>query len=257
MTTELATIKKALQGQALREYNPEEIRKPLAAYIARIYALRGQTATSEELRFMATELGRSVFERFPGLSLEEVGVSLDKGVKGDFGEYYGLSVVTFLDWVRAYQSSNVRIKAQEELAPPALPQQRTITEREFEIIRRENALRAFTRYKQERKRPFVPGISVGVYDTLDSRGILRYGKEEKLQALEKAKETRREEIISDRSRRTYTISKAIEKLGTVLDRELADKSPAIVWRAKELLLLRFFDSLIEAGKDLETLYPEP
>ena len=256
MSTELEIVKTALRSPRVRDLEEVSIQKPIGALIARVYALKGANLAPEDLRFMANELARSVKERFPGLSVEEVGIALDKGVKGDYGEYFGLSVITFLSWLRSYQESGLRSTAQDEIAPKAIAQTRTITERELRIMERENALDSFKRYKAGH-RPLLPVVSARTYDSLVSLGMISDTKEEKLRAMEEAKAIKKEEIVVDRLKKTYILSRSIDKLSNVLSQELTETNPGLIIRAKEVLLLRYFDRLIKAKKELSDIYPKP
>ena len=104
----------AVDRPKVRELSTPEVYNPLVVLIAHLYLLRGQQVEAGDLRFQAGELEQELRSSYPWLSLEEVRIALDNGVKKKYGEYYGLNVITYLDWIKAYNESEARRKAKEE-----------------------------------------------------------------------------------------------------------------------------------------------
>lgn len=102
MTTDIDKIKEALKSPRIRDAKYSDLTNYLAKAIGLVFAIRSAEIEARSIQYMAMELARTVLERFPGISTAELGIALDKGVKRDYGDYFGLNVVTFLDWVRAY-----------------------------------------------------------------------------------------------------------------------------------------------------------
>lgn len=98
-----------------------EIYNPLVVLLGYVHLLRGQKPDTEELVFQASELERELKINYSYLTLEEVRIALENGVKKRYGDYYGLNVVSYIEWLDAYKRSDSRRKALEELRIKSLP----------------------------------------------------------------------------------------------------------------------------------------
>ena len=210
---------------------------------------------------MSRELARSVLERFPGLSIAELGIALDKGVKRDYGDYFGLNVVTFLDWVRSYFESPERKAAVSEKYQLALPPKTVPTEKEFEDLKRMNTISMFAMYKHH-------GVLLGnpsyPFDYLEAKGVLKMTREEKFSIYEEAKriasknfipENELSKLETQRANKTTAVCRSLESaVGIILQGKVADDLEKIaVIEAKRISLARFFDRLIADNKNLADL----
>lgn len=176
----------------------------LAVLIGGVYAQIGQSIDGKELAGMASALFRDLQTRYSMLTLHEVGLALDNGLRGDYGQYYGLSVITFNNWLKAYKQSDERYKAIKsmEKARNALPPPGV----EYgEQRMKEMCLRYFDSYKQSGD----PGIAcVTVYQHLQKIRVINQTKEYKIAAVNKVKATMKshnnltfqKEVLENRAR---------------------------------------------------------
>ena len=256
MSTEIATtINQALDYPTIREQREEDIYKPIAMIIGRTYALCGQQVDKENLKFMARELGRSVSERFAGLTIPEIGIALDRGAKKDYGEYFGLNIVTFLDWCRAYTHSEARIKAMESKAIAALPEKVPPTPEEIEKKSRDSAIDCFERYASGKKHRFGwVFILEGVYDYLSEKSLLQIEPAKKWEFMEEAKRLEEQE---DRDSAMKSRRRGFARpIGSVIeDIKIEISENRVIRRAKQLSVEYYFDGLIKSGTELKDLIP--
>lgn len=254
MTTEIATISKALEVPKIRQTAESDINRALAMAISKTFALRGQQLTTDDIVFMARELGSSVIARFPGLTVEEVCIALDKGVKKDFGEYYGLNVVTFLDWIKAYKDSESRRKALDSLHKASLPQQTEPTPEEVVLLNRKRAIDTFIHFKESGELRGWIGYHALTYDYLKASGLITFNEETREKILSQAKE-HSEKMI----RREFTRGKT-ESINRIINQrimtECRDSNSQVQATAKLIGLKMFFSGLVKKGKDLKNLLPE-
>lgn len=236
---ELAIINKALESRKIREQQSEDIYKPLAVQIGRIHALRGIKLEVEDLRFMARELTRSVEERFPGLTIEEIGIALDKGIKKDYGEYYGLNVITFLDWIKAYSVSETRSKALLEKYKAALPEKVPPTPEEIKRQKIDSIQSAFEKYEKTGLMPTFYIYSGIVYGYCEEMGLISPGNEEKWSAIRKA-----DEIISREDKKPGERLKKPVGIGAIIKSDQI-APPDVKNKAKAILLERYFAELVK------------
>lgn len=220
----------------------------LNALVTKVHAIAGQAITELEiLDFMVTELKKDVLTRFKGLTLQEVEIALTNGVKGDYGEYYGLNVKSFNKFLNAYTFSEERSKALSSRLTPVTPEKQlssrgTITREENERVAIENAFYTFEEYKRS-KQCFDPGNCV--YDFLDRLKLIKFTPADKWKFMEEAKKQR--ETERKFLGKTMLISDVIEK---------QQEGGIIVAYAKKIALKRYFDDLVNNEVELKAILDE-
>ncbi|WP_459186687.1 hypothetical protein ACGE0T_10915 [Parabacteroides sp. APC149_11_2_Y6] len=155
--------------------------------IGGIYAQAGQTILPNELATMANALFRDIQARYSSLTMQEVRVAFENGVRGDYGTFYGLSIVTFNNWLKAYKQSEERYKAVKSLnrAKNALP---APGEAYNNQKMKEMCLRYFDSYKKTGN----PGFAcVTVYQFLQKEKVINQSKEYKLSVMEKVRNSKK------------------------------------------------------------------
>lgn len=153
--------------------------KDLAVIIGGVYAQAGQAILPNELASMAKAVFRDIQSRFSALTIEEIRIALDNGIRGDYGAFYGLNVITFNNWLKAYKQSDERYKAIKniEMKKNALPPPGAAYN---EQKMQEMCLRYFEDYKKVGD----PGIAcVTVYQHLQKIGVINQSKEYKISVL--------------------------------------------------------------------------
>ena len=262
MTTGIDRIREALKSPRIKDAKYSDLANYLAKVIGIVFAIRSTEIDPDNIQYMARELARSVWERFPGISVAELGIALDKGVKRDYGDYFGLNVVTFLDWVRAYFYSTERKIAVSEKNQLALPPKTVPTEKEFEELRRKNTISMFELYKHY-------GVLIGdpsyPFAYLESRGTLKLTREEKLSIFEEAKKIASKNYMPakdltgrDDNKRLNKAAQVCRSLDTAFgvilrDRLGYDLDKIAVIEAKRISIARFFDRLIAERKSIADL----
>lgn len=259
MTTGIDRIKEALKSSRIKDVKYSDLTNYLAKVIGIVFAIRSAEIESSNIQYMSKELARAVWERFPGISIAELGIALDKGVKRDYGDYFGLNVVTFLDWVRAYFYSPERKIAVSEKNQLALPPKTVPTEKEFEELRRQNTISMFELYKHY-------GVLIGdpsyPFAYLENKKILDLTREEKLSIFEEAKKFAMKSYVPakdltdpEENKRANKATKVCRPLDTAFgvilrDRLGYDLDKIAVIEAKRISIARFFDRLIAEGKNI-------
>lgn len=250
-TNLIASIVEAIKIPTIAEQGGDNIYRTIGTIVARIYALRGTPIGTENLKFVSSELNRSICERFPFLTVQEIGIALDKGVKKDYGDYYGLSVVTFLDWIRAYSKSDEYYEARRIKADRALPEKVPPTPEEIEKHKRDSIVWAFAFYRDKK---FLIDYQNTCYRYLVDNGILKLSEAEKKQIIEEAKK----DIVSREADRRGIRSKDIHTIGELIPavaRDIAPGAAQLDFTAKRIAVQQYFDRLITAKKDIKDVLP--
>lgn len=241
----IALITKALESPRVIDENATIVHNFICALIPKIYAIAGQAPESSDAqRFMVLELKKDVLTRFKGLTLQEVEIALTNGVKGDYGEYYGLNIRSFNKFLNEYTFSEERGKAIESRMTRVTPDKQlsakgSITREETERTAYSNAIDLFESYKQTKKCPDHGNV---VYNYLDRLGVIKIDNKEKWDIFNEAKKFREKErkIYG----KTSIISDVIEK---------QQEGGIVVAYAKKIALKQYFGVLVEKGIELKTV----
>ncbi len=232
-----------------------EIYNPLVVLIGYIYLLRGQKPDTEELVFQASELERELKDNYSYLTLEEVRIALENGVKKRYGEYFGLNVVSYIEWLDAYKKSDIRRKAVEELRikslPPAPP--------EDPILKAKRSLYYEYQFWIGGKSFFWCPDPDDAYRYATDAGLISPTREQKLEAADKARKRILEDLARELAKaeadgRKYDYDTNLNKInkykeGDISKLLLDDKR--LVNYTKKYILIDYFEDLKKQGIDLK------
>ena len=234
-----------------------EIYNPLVVLIGYIHLLRGQKPDTDELVFQASELERELKDNYSYLTLEEVRFALENGVKKRYGDYFGLNVVSYIEWLDAYKKSDIRRKAVEELRIKSLPPAPPVDP----VLRAKESLLLEYNFWNEKKSFFwCPDPSLG-YQYATDTGLISPTKEEKLEAAEKARTKIVNELSAETTKAEAKGDKWTYDTNIVLLNEYREKDLSQLLLEKELLrryskkylLIDYFEEVQRQGSDLKTI----
>ena len=86
----------------------------------------------DDINLIKKRVTDDIMKDFKGLSLEDVQLAFYYGVRGEFGEYYGINPITFYGWLKSYK--NVLLPSVLKEVLPLLPK---MEEKEVEIDKKE------------------------------------------------------------------------------------------------------------------------
>jgi hypothetical protein len=107
----------ALKSETISEQHIEDV----ADMLSQTYFTAGQKIDTPDLVALAGALYAEVKEYFPFLKIGELRIALQAGVRGSYGEYYGLNIKSIHGWIKAYQVSEVRSQKLRELKKEIKP----------------------------------------------------------------------------------------------------------------------------------------
>lgn len=250
---DLTAIKEALSTPRIKEIKPVDLYNSLVTSIGYVFALKSTETDPDKIQFMAKELAKAVLVRFPGLSIGEIGISLDKGVKRDYGDYFGLNVVTFLDWIKCYYHSMERKEAVSQKKYLALPPVSAPSSETIERRRRANACLAFEKFRQYK---CLIGDPTFLYAYLEGKGLINLSRSEKLEIYEEAKRSASGINSSERVKGIGIMitNQAINSYENIVRLRIGDdfKSRAVA-EAKKISITRLFNKIISENKTINDL----
>jgi hypothetical protein len=188
---------------------------------------------------------KDIFNDFSSLTISECSVAFRSGVRGLLGEYMGLSVKTFYNWLLAY---NETIKAEAVRQLQFIKKEKTITEEDKKKIRLDwlnGFIKDFESYKENGNTDQFD-YNNNFYDYCISSGIGYFTRKEKLEIKELAKKRilNSHNVLNARNKDERNSFKEI--VNSIVNEVYNKKAETeIVSEAKRLALKTIYDRLID------------
>lgn len=125
-------------------------------------------------------------KQFGFLRIEELRIAFKNGVRGEYGEYFGLNIKTFYQWIKGFQMDDKRknaILAAKAASEAEIKPVWSADKAEYEY--KQTITRQFEAYKAGG--PLIISFPIKQYQDLEQRGLVAYSNAEKLEFMEKAK----------------------------------------------------------------------
>lgn len=236
---ELAFVKAAFAPK-VSELTPAEAEKSTLECINRAYAELGQLPAGSRaedrqrsLSTMSHLILNDLTLYFPLVTIAEVSQAIKRGIRREFGEYYGFNVISVHGFVDKYLDSEERRAALERQQRHQMAQEATeeLSE-EAKLKLMEDGLK----HCEETYRKTGRIIDFGSvnYQMLVDRGKIKLTNEQKREIYEMAKW----EIKRENENQELSLSKAL-----YLIKNPPDQRIEIIARAREIALRKYFDSI--------------
>jgi hypothetical protein len=173
--TEVAVIRQARNSLKIKEETAENIKKFLAVQVQGLFLLSGQEPDKKDVVLITREVYKDLEKKYKGLTLKEIEYIFEQGIRGEYGDNYGINVISINRWLKTYYHSEERKQALKEITFVGLPQQTEPTEQEKQAIREKMVEKAFAEF---RKNGFTPDHGRVAYKYLDEMGLINFSDEE-------------------------------------------------------------------------------
>ena len=213
----------------LEDYN-EVYDIVLANVVKSINHLGWKLPDDTDLDILVGEITNSIQTNHKPFRKEEIQICFYKGIRGEYGEYYGANVVTFDKFIAAYLISDYRANLGKTLPVAALPEPSKELTRENRI---EFAQKAYEKYKIK---GFYDDLGNIVYAFLDSEGLIPFTPKEKFEMVEQARAEeykRLQNPLSVEEARRFNIQ--IEALMA--------SNEKVIPRSKKIALNKYFEQI--------------
>lgn len=253
-------ITKALNSPLINQVAPEDLFTALNIAIAKSYIDTGYKAPDADSQTeamiysqMVNELVTYIKTYCATLRVKEIPLAIDRGTQQEYGNYFGLNKVTFVQFFKGYKNSGQR---QEELSkhlktlqvPPIIP-----TPGEQFNTAKNNALMAYEAHKAGQPQERAGGI---VYDFLKAIGLCAYSKEVRNAIYTEAiarviSETHAQKLGSD-----FFVRQGLQRLIETFElgpTRGTKEYGIILIKAKAMTAAKYFDDCVLAGADLSGL----
>lgn len=109
------TLLAALKSTRILDLQKQAATERISEMLTQVYYTAGQKLEGKDLSLLTQALYLEVKNYFSFLRIEELKIALNEGVRGQYGEYFGINIKTIHNWVRAYQVSENRKQKLKEL----------------------------------------------------------------------------------------------------------------------------------------------
>jgi len=234
-----------------------DVFKVVTMSVARAFADTNTKEISEADRdYLVNQLTDNVIKHYPAIRLNEIPEAVWQGVRGRFGEYYGLSLVTFERFIEQYLLSDKRTGLVKALPADDAPRPAPDPQTQFETAK-ENALRALQRKRDKKD---ISAMATSVYNFLDQIKLVVFTTREKNDMMADATRELIEELKYKQLLVPYIERAAIKKDIEAYRNAITERTPVtaeqltlVKMRAKKLALDAFLNNIILEGEDLGVL----
>lgn len=183
----------AINSDLVNNVSDQELKEELLKLVASAFLTAGYKApeTTLELNILLGEIISELRRIKTNIRIKEISIAFKNGVHKKYGEYMGLSAVSFCQFIKEYLKEEPRAEALRQKNTPK--ETRTPSEQEIYNLSVENCKTAFSDLKSKGT---VGRFGVIVYDFLTKIGILQLDKETRWQYYEDAKSDLQEYLKS-------------------------------------------------------------
>ena len=172
-----------MEGDRICDHTADSLLSCASSLLRQSYALAGfKMPETADLAILTSKLASDLAELYPYLTLPEVSLCFELGVKGEYGEFMGINMRTFSRWLKAYKTSDLRyhavVERERDRRLDALPpvSEAYKEERELAFLRK-----VFQQYKAGY--PLERLYPARVYQSVQERGLIHDTPEEKRHAM--------------------------------------------------------------------------
>jgi hypothetical protein len=249
LPAEISEVLSALSSQFVKDMTDAELFDYLLLVITKCFTDSGYNKP-ENISYFITEVLNDVRQacKWQALRKDELSIAFYKGIRKEYGDYVGLPVVRFAEFIKGYMTSGDRSQALAEKNKP-MDIISEPTEQEKFNLAKDNALRAYQDLKEGRDINLYGSI---VYDFLNGLKLIEMSGKDKWQLIDEAMN----QILREKEVRCALVMDKIKVAD--LNKEIADirkgiVTPLVVKRAKCLTLTSWMQGLIIDEVDLNGL----
>lgn len=136
----------ALNSKLIVDMQQNELKDRVIKTLAKTYIDSGKVIDSKELMSLSNGMINEIKRYFINLKIDELDLCFQNGVRKQYGEYFGLNIVTFHQWIKSYMAEDKRAEAIKIRSTPRIEPIKEYTAKDKIRIRDEFINHAKTRY---------------------------------------------------------------------------------------------------------------
>lgn len=127
----------ALNSKLIVDMQQTELKDRVIKTLAKTYIDCGKVIESKELMSLSNGVINEIKRYFINLKIDELDLCFQNGVRKQYGEYFGLNIVTFHQWIKSYMAEEKRAEALKIRSTPKIEPIKEYTEQDKIRIRDE------------------------------------------------------------------------------------------------------------------------
>lgn len=221
-------IRHILPTPTIRESSKEDVENALKDALRYAVADCGYKIHADDAKYLQSELLKLISHKYHYLRLQEIKIAFRNGIQKKYGEYMGLSLATFSQFLHFYVQSAERSEA---IKTQVVPVERQIEEKPFNIVEYGEWL-----YAQFLEKGEIYDITNAYYHYLVEQGEINLSVQEKHELMMEAEHN----MISEKQRVITDLASFKECDKLIQQIEQGKKKELIKSRAMRLALRNYF-----------------
>ena len=127
----------ALNSKLIVDMQQQELKDRVIKVLAKTYIDCGKVIESKELISLSNGVINEIKRYFINLKIDELDLCFQNGVRKVYGEYFGLNIVTFHQWIKSFMAEEKRLEAIKIRSTPRIEPIKEYTEEDKLRIRDE------------------------------------------------------------------------------------------------------------------------
>ncbi|WP_214228611.1 hypothetical protein [Pedobacter sp. B4-66] len=245
---DLPSVNNPLTVPSIKHNSDDDIFAVILMALATSYTdLSWKQPSNKDKEYMANKLADSIPSKFPSIRLHEIPEAFANGIRGKYGEFMGLGVVSFENFIEAHLSSEKREQFAKEVL--MIPERIEPDINTKFITAKNNALKA---YQDKKYGKDISLVALVVYTFLNRLKLIQYSAKKKWEFVDKAKEIL---ITGLKHKLKLTLSKQDRN---IIKRDIENIQEGfavdlILNMSKRVALLQYFDDIVLSGTNLDEL----
>jgi len=201
----------------IRACNREDANRAILQIIVTTYRICGFKSSEDEVMFQVTEIMKDLTKT--NLTISDLKTAFENGAKGKYGEFMGLSVLTYTKWINAYKSEKPpqtnRLIAETKKEP-------TIEEKE--AIAEESIQAMITQFKKTGE---VLNYGNSNFRYLWNTGKIRFNKVKRDEYLEQANSNIKNRLKEERERAATQLDRGkVKQIDATIENLMSESAKA-------------------------------
>lgn len=218
----------------------QHFKSELLKIISETYFLCGQKIENNDLKAIFSLFYEEI-QPYWYLTINEIKRCFKSGYKQEFGEYYGLSVKTFILWIE-YYVKNIREKELSKRRKEKI--EKSMTEDEKSALVKSGMWKCIKHY--ETNHEILDGYTVFMYDVLIDDKLIEISAEEKKQWYADAKEVLQYEVLINKPK-TFAQREEMKEFKRNIEK---NGSSQVVLKAKEMIVMDYLRRIYKDQKSV-------
>lgn len=135
-----------LQSPMVRTVDDTTLDAVLIASITKANDDLGYNVNKDKLKHTFRNISEEVRKAVPNIRILEIPIAIHQGVLGEYGDFYGLSIVTVVRFIKQHYNSLKRAEIANSIKPQEIEQPKP-TKEEMDKLAKHHLLESFERFK--------------------------------------------------------------------------------------------------------------